>query len=440
MLPTASFPAGKGPARGRLLQAYQDRKSWLLLPVVGVLLLGLISLSGSWECHKSNKGDCKVQLLPAVFDAPQWFNASCPLVYERIRYEDMLRGEARPYLMGERQRPACVNCDRDELWSHFCQFKSHGPKCPQHDQDLLFNTLMDRAKVGAVGAKDLLELTPCDLFPYIRGRTLWLVGDSMMQEFMRALQCFMYEFWDLETKQLDRLIADKGATEGLIGGWCVLLPEKSRICHIRSNMGDWLVTNLLPRFDRLGVLPTDIMVLNFAVWINAAEELAQNVMIWSEFYERNKERLPYTIWRDASIQHFDTPTGDYKCDGCPEAKPRADDRGFICKPMDSVTLTPANELESTDPVMQIIVEGGWRNKITLPVIERLGIPIVHTWNLSVPLWQYHHSFQEKDDCTHWCHPSGYQVWIAQMYRTLRAHRSDLPSPALHRLSHAAGAS
>ncbi len=38
-----------------------------------------------------------------------------------------------------------------------------------------------RAKVGAVGAKDLLELTPCDLFPYIRGRTLWLVGDSMMQ-------------------------------------------------------------------------------------------------------------------------------------------------------------------------------------------------------------------------------------------------------------------
>ena len=50
---------------------------------------------------------------------------------------------------------------------------------------------------------------------------------------MRALQCFVYEFWDLETKPLDRLIADKGATEGLIGGWCVLLPENSRICHIR---------------------------------------------------------------------------------------------------------------------------------------------------------------------------------------------------------------
>ena len=50
---------------------------------------------------------------------------------------------------------------------------------------------------------------------------------------MRAVQCFMYEFWDLETKQLDTLVADKEATEGLIGGWCVLLPEDSRICHVR---------------------------------------------------------------------------------------------------------------------------------------------------------------------------------------------------------------
>lgn len=44
-------------------------------------------------------------------------------------------------------------------------------------------------------------------------------------------------------------------------------------------------------------------------------------------------------------------------------------------------------------MLQIIVEGGWRNKMTLPVIERLGIPIMHTWNLSVPLWEYHHGFQ-----------------------------------------------
>ncbi|EIE18670.1 hypothetical protein COCSUDRAFT_45154 [Coccomyxa subellipsoidea C-169] len=420
--------ANKATGRRPLVQACLDRRNWLFLPVVGVLVLGLLSMSGFWDCVKSDEGKCEVHAVPAAIDLPRWFNASCPLVYQRIHYDEMARGEARPYLMGERQRPGCVNCDKDELWSHFCQFRSHGPRCPPHDQQLLFDTLLDRAKVGAPGSRELLELTPCDLFPYIRGRTLWLVGDSMMQEFMRALQCFMYEFWDLETKPLDTLIADKGATEGLIGGWCVLLPEQSRICHVRSNMGDWLVTNLLPRFARLGALPSDIMILNFAVWINKAEELAANVMMWAEYYQRFRDSLPFTIWRDASIQHFDTPTGDYKCDGCVDAKPRADDTGFNCKAMDLVTLNPANELETTDPAMQVILEGGWRNRVTLPVMEKLGIPIVHTWNLSVPLWQYHHSFQEKDDCTHWCHPSGYQVWIAQMHQTLRKHRSAIPPP------------
>ena len=50
---------------------------------------------------------------------------------------------------------------------------------------------------------------------------------------MRALQCFMYEFWDLETKDIERVVLDKAATEGLIGGWCVLMMEDSRICHLR---------------------------------------------------------------------------------------------------------------------------------------------------------------------------------------------------------------
>ena len=61
--------------------------------------------------------------------------------------------------------------------------------------------------------------------------------------------------------------------------------------------------------------------------------------------------------------------------------------------MSSVALLPDNSLRTDDPAMQVIVEGGWRNKLTLPQIEKLDIPIVHTWNHSVPLWEYHHGFQ-----------------------------------------------
>ena len=36
--------------------------------------------------------------------------------------------------------------------------------------------------------------------------------------------------------------------------------------------------------------------------------------------------------------------------------------------------------------------------------------------------------QEKDDCTHWCHPSGYQVWVAQLHALLRQELHRLPPP------------
>ena len=67
----------------------------------------------------------------------------------RIPYEEMQGRKAKPYLLGQQQRPSCVNCKKDELWSHFCQFKSHGPVCPQWDQDHLFETLMGRCAWAA---------------------------------------------------------------------------------------------------------------------------------------------------------------------------------------------------------------------------------------------------------------------------------------------------
>lgn len=45
-----------------------------------------------------------------------------------------------------------------------------------------------------------------------------------------------------------------------VGPWCVPLPEGSRICHVRSNMGlDW-AQNVLPEMEALSAQPSDIMV------------------------------------------------------------------------------------------------------------------------------------------------------------------------------------
>lgn len=74
-------------------------------------------------------------------------------------------------------------------------------------------------------------------------------------------------------------------------------------------MGDWLVTELAPKFGALGIARSDIMLLNFAVWVNVADEYSGNLAMWADYYERHRAQLPFVIWRDASVQHFDTPTG-----------------------------------------------------------------------------------------------------------------------------------
>ena len=45
-----------------------------------------------------------------------------------------------------------------------------------HQQDVAC-----RAENGSASALEVLQMTPCDLFSYLRGRTTWLVGDSMQQ-------------------------------------------------------------------------------------------------------------------------------------------------------------------------------------------------------------------------------------------------------------------
>ena len=54
------------------------------------------------------------------------------------------------------------------------------------------------------------------------------------QEMMKAAQCFYMEFWDLDTRGLEALTPERSVIEKLHGGWCVLMPEDTKICHLRA--------------------------------------------------------------------------------------------------------------------------------------------------------------------------------------------------------------
>ena len=50
-------------------------------------------------------------------------------------------------------------------------------------------------------------------------------------------------------------------------------------------------------------------------------------------------------------------------------------------------------LDSSGRAPQVVLEGGWHNRVALPVLNALGVAVMRTWNSSLPLWQYHHSYQ-----------------------------------------------
>ena len=74
---------------------------------------------------------------------------------------------------------ACTQREKQE----YCAYAPHADRrvCPHEDQERLLQHFLDRADNGSAWAANMLRMTPCDLWPFIKGRTLWVMGDSITQ-------------------------------------------------------------------------------------------------------------------------------------------------------------------------------------------------------------------------------------------------------------------
>ena len=64
-------------------------------------------------------------------------------------------------------------------------------------------------------------------------------------------------------------------------------------------------------------------------------------------------------------------------------------------------------------------------QISNTVMHESGIPIVHTWNETLPLWDYHRDNGAGLECTHFCFPSAPQLWVHALWQALSNARSQL---------------
>lgn len=73
-------------------------------------------------------------------------------------------------------RQRCINAHI----ANSCRFKhEHAPQCPYEVQQDLQTRLTKAASEGHDWAREILLVRPCQIFPFLEGRTMWIIGDSM---------------------------------------------------------------------------------------------------------------------------------------------------------------------------------------------------------------------------------------------------------------------
>ena len=63
-----------------------------------------------------------------------------------------------------------------------------------------------------------------------------------------------------------------------------------------------------------------------------------------------------------------------------------------------------------------VISGGWRNKLSEPIMRSSGMHYLQTWNESINFWNGH----MPGECSHFCGPGAYSIWLYQLWARLHA--------------------
>uniref|UniRef100_A0A383VCQ2 Trichome birefringence-like N-terminal domain-containing protein n=1 Tax=Tetradesmus obliquus TaxID=3088 RepID=A0A383VCQ2_TETOB len=319
---------------------------------------------------------------------------------------------------------------RETYWGRTCSFNSEQTwgVCNQEQR----RHSLEYART--LGNGDILRLTPCHVLKFLRGRTLWLIGDSHSKTLYRALQCFLFDFWDQRECEASAAAADVQALYNLPAApgqsKCFHLLGKGggRVCMVHAVLGSSLVGNsqvaeggVLPLLQSRFARRTDIFYINFGVWHKKSDTWRASfkpaLEALGRFYKATKSRFPHVLYRETPAEH-----------------PK-DSSSNACQSMRGYTYQPWDGRLVVNPAARIAVQGwdsgGWMNTAARTVLGKYKIPVVAAFNISVPLANNHigsHMSPELD-CLHYCVPGVPEMWVWYLFNAIASGRSGIKAIA-----------
>jgi hypothetical protein len=168
----------------------------------------------------------------------------------------------------------------------------------------------------------------------------------------------------------------------------------------------------LEELSRL-VAPEDISSVNFGLHHNA-EQLAERLPRLLSRLQASSSIGRNLYYKDTVPVHFDTRTGGY---------PMGTKPPFVCRALHGLDLLPDGtlELEAGDgpnSARELYEKGNKRNLVTLPLIAELNIPVIHSYNVTAVLHDYHRDNGAGHECSHYCWPVP-GLWVYSLLTTLQ---------------------
>ena len=194
----------------------------------------------------------------------------------------------------------------------------------------------------------------------------------------------------------------------------MFLHHGTRICHVRKVYGPHIVLDVFPALiDGVPDLVRDIMVVNIGTWYDPGNpaEYQQDVERLAEAMQRLRSQLPrQLLWADTPPQHFQYEKG-YGWHDVPFGHRGIHDHCVF-----------VNDEEHR--------QGGWSNLIARPIMAGIPVAILNSWNISTALWEWHVGMM---DCTHFCHPSVYEIWLVILHDMLSSWPDEALLPTSDRI-------
>jgi hypothetical protein len=283
-------------------------------------------------------------------------------------------------------------------------------KCSGHVKSIWDRIRADMPEIfkGSGEYLPIDQMTAADVYDLIEGKRVLLIGDSQTRNFFYALTCFLHT----ASNKLQTEYTSNGAavsvrkfmelytsrTELTRITLCVVFETKTQVCYHKGFYLDQAVEHV-ENLTRRGLDP-DLLIWNTGLHyrpkvgpIDWSAKLRTDVLGAIGHLQRRLPTYP-VVWMETPAQHFQTPEGGYTETLALTPKPRK------CGKLSNKTI-----YETKGPF----------NAVTEPLKALLGNYSLDIWEASAKMYYAH---IRATDCTHWCHPSSYQVWVHLLYRLL----------------------